>query len=816
MHFNLILASLLASASLSTLALAQNATTTQRKKPVTQAKPQPAAAPAAPVARSRASRSALTAAPTDFGTVNVQGAGASPSGVTGKDAGGGYIIEEETPKSRSTVTRDAIAKLSPTNNPYQAIELLPGANVVSSDAFGLNGGNITVRGFNSNQIGLTIEGAPINDSGNYALYPQEYVDSYNIGQESLAQGTPDLDSPHIGATGGVLNIYQRDPSHERGGFISQSIGSHLGFQTFGRIESGDIGGFRGFVSYSHYERDHWTGPGRDNRNHVDFKGVYDIDAANRVSLSVIYNEAINNFYFNPTKAQYATKTSYGYSLPSSFFTGSDQSANNAFNYVGFRINPFRNLIVSAPSTFNFLPNLTYDIIPYFWYGFGSGGGTSTLTNGSQYYGNVKLPDSFNIQPGVTKSLYYNPSITETNRPGVINKLTYQFGEHKLLAGYWFEYAMHRQTAPYAPLNSDGTIKDPFFGSGAYVVQGGSQAGKIYQRRDTNTITTTHVLFLGDQYSTWDDRLNIDVGVKQAFVKREGYNYLPGANPKLTLNDTETLPQAGIRYKITPEQQVFASIGTTFRTPSNFVLFDTFSSTGVISTRGRTDQKAETAVTGEIGHRYQGDIFVSSVSLFGTEYKNRQVTTSIQDTNGAFISSNINAGSVTSYGIDAEVGTRPINNVRAYIAGELLRTRINNNLQVGNDFLPTSGKRLPGAPSSTFSIGLDYDNGHMFGNINLKYLGKQFATFTNDEAISGFAKLNAAIGYRFDDFYGLKKPEIRLNLSNLLDERRLTGVNSIQTNALATRGVNGTTISGSSPSYYQGEGFAGILTVSAGF
>ena len=34
-------------------------------------------------------------------------------------------------------------------------------------------------------------------------------------------------------------------------------------------------------------------------------------------------------------------------------------------------------------------NLTYDVIPYFWYGFGSGGGVSTMTEGTAtYYGVV--------------------------------------------------------------------------------------------------------------------------------------------------------------------------------------------------------------------------------------------------------------------------------------------------------------------------------------------------------------------------------------------------------------------------------------------
>ncbi|MBU3890434.1 hypothetical protein FM996_19150 [Methylosinus sporium] len=211
MKFRVLTLALLAGASTPTLVLAQSAQEPQK-----------------PAHDSR-SQSGLTAAPTDFGRVDIYGNSASapaPDGVNRQDLGGGYMIEEEAVKTRSTVTRDAIAKMSPTANPYQMINLLPGVVITSTDNSGLNGGNIRIRGYNSDQLGLTIEGMPVNDSGNYALYPQEYVDSENIEQISIAQGSPDLDSPHIGASGGVINIYMRDPSKTRGGFVDFSYGMH--------------------------------------------------------------------------------------------------------------------------------------------------------------------------------------------------------------------------------------------------------------------------------------------------------------------------------------------------------------------------------------------------------------------------------------------------------------------------------------------------------------------------------------------------------------------------------------------------------------
>lgn len=780
-----------------------------------------------------------TASPTDIGRIRT-GETVTPGGVTRVDLGGGNMIEEDAPKSRSTVTRDAIDKLSPTANPYQMIDKLPGVNGASADAAGLNGGTITIRGFTSSQIGLTIEGMPVNDSGNYALYPQEYVDAENIQQISIAQGTPDLDSPHVGATGGVINIYMKDPDKKAGGLIDVEGGSHDLERIFGRLETGEIGNVSAYLSVSHYQSNHWAGPGTDDRNHVDAKAVLQVREQSRITASFIYNDAVNNNYVSPTLAQFNTpgfKPSYLANLPASFFTGPDQSANSAANYYKYRVNPFRNAIVSLPSTFALTDNLTYDVIPYVWYGYGNGGGTSTLTEqpvgtttgSGVFYGNTRLTgidwNNNGVISTTNKALYYNPSITETWRPGVVNKLTYQWENHKFVAGYWYEAATHTQTAPYAALNADGSVANVFVDSNAFIIPTGIYAGQKLERRDWITKTYTNEVFAGDTWSP-TGRLDIDVGIKQIYVTRHLQNLVPGAQQYVNSDNNQTLPSAGIRYKLDPKNQVFASVGTTFRTTPNYALADVFSSTtGARTTLGTGHLAPEQAITAEIGHRYQGEIIATSVSAFGTLYKNRQVTTNLPDPSGgtATYSFNLNAGSVTTYGIDFEAGTRPIfGSWRPYVSAELLNTRLNDNLPVttttgAGDYLPTKGKQLPQAPNFSSAIGLDYDDGSIFGNVAYKFEGKQYSSFMNDEAMPAHMDVDTSIGYRFANYGIAKSPEIKLNIFNLFNVRSLTGVNGVQANALPTKGVKGGTVASSgSPSYYMGEGFAAIVTLKAAF
>ncbi len=815
-------------------------------------------APAAPAAAAPGTP-AGTAAPGAAAGPGNTGRPTSLGGVTGQDIGGGYMIKEEAKKSRSTVTRDAIDKLGPTANPYQLINLLPGVVQSSTDNDGLNGGNIKLRGFNSDKIGLTIEGMPVNDSGSYSLFPQEYLDAENIGQISISQGSPELDSPHIGSTGGVINIYGIDPSKTAGALVDFSYGSHDTMREFVRLNSGQVGAVRAFLSYSNYNADHWGGnPGENDRQHLDFKIVGDISPGNTVRFAAIYNQAENTFYPNPSKKQFDQYADVKYlsALPSTFFKTTspiDQSANNAFNFYKYRVNPFRNLILSAPSNFTLSPNLKFDTVPYYWYGFGSGGGTATMNEAGMFWGNLKVT---NVNYGGTsalsdKILYYNPSITQTFRPGVVNKFTYAMGDHKIIAGHWFEYAYHKQTAPYVPLNADGTVQDNFAESNQFSLPSGSTcnlftpAGGVgaatacpagaMQRRDQLTVTTTNAVFIGDSWKISKD-MTADFGVKQLWVNRAVNNYMPGSNPAQNeLNDTATLPTAALNYKLNEANTVFGSFNTTFRTAPNFTLLQSFSNSNGSITSPNVPPP-EKGLVFELGHRFQNGLLATSVTGFYGKYENYQQSTNIVDpsnpTGTSTTSTTINAGGVINYGVDAEIGTSPIYNFRPYISGELLHTELQDNLRadgtvttivngksvttVVHDYLPTKGKKLAGAPDYSMGFGLDYDNGRFFANANYKFMAGEQASLMNDEQMHAHGRLNLGFGYRFPDFAQLKQPEIKINLYNVLNARQLTGVNSVQQNTLATTGVLGSTIAPSgTANYYQGQDFSFLVTLRAG-
>ena len=218
---------------------------------------------------------------------------------------------------------------------------------------------------------------------------------------------------------------------------------------------------------------------------------------------------------------------------------------------------------------------------------------------------------------------------------------------------------------------------------------------------------------------------------------------------------------------------------------------------------------------ELGYRFIGPVLSLSLTGFHYHFRNRQLATVI-DADGALVNSTVNAGSQTSYGLDAEVDYRPVRGFSVYLSGEYLHARIDSDLPVDGDLLPTSGRHAVSSPTVQFGLGTTYDRGRLFGSTALKYVGRQYSTFTNDESIAGYATLDLSIGVHLAGLVDANRTDLRLNVINATNPHVLSGVEAISTNAQDTTGRNGTPISGTAPVYYIGSGRAFVVTLARAF
>jgi iron complex outermembrane receptor protein len=713
--------------------------------------------------------------------------------ITGKKLGMGLMVTEDAPKARSTITAEELEKQRPTGNAYEALEMLPSVNSYNYDATGLFGGGLSLRGFNSDQIGATINGVPVNDSGNFAVYPQEYVDQENTCAEFVTQGSTDVDSPQVGASGGNFGIVTCNPENNQRLRVMQTLGQLNMHKTFVRYDTGLFADHRSkaFISYSNAQADKWKGKGGADRNHVDAGFNYDWDRFNYIHATVLWNEANNNSINNLTLAE-INKNGYYYDTSPTFVghltpvKGTAQKeATQTPPYYGLYNNPFKNGIFSATAKFRLAEGTDIKIVPYYWYGFGNGGIQQRAQSESAFLNtttnkNTAAVDLNGDGDTLDTVLVANASVTRTQRPGVTASVTHTFGNNEILAGFWYEKATHQQTGPMVAVGANGNY-DVWLQDNKIVRPDGSP----FESRDNRTISTAYQAFLQDTISMLDNKALINIGVRTPHIKRDLSNFASEGSQNATYRIERTyetlLPQFGARYRITNDDQIFMSVAKNMKAPPNFVFANVGTNVKIVNGVATlsSDVAAETSWNTDIGYRHQDSRFIATFTAFGVNFKNRQASYFDPVNNASYYT---NVGDVKSKGFEIEVNNMPINGWSLYGSFGYLRTEIQSDLKVSvptavppavqlTGILPTAGKELPGSPRLKAGLALEYSQNAFWARVKAKATSEQQSTFANDEPVApGYTTFGFDAGYTFANYGLLKRPKLTINASNITNKQ----------------------------------------------
>lgn len=202
------------------------------------------------------------------------------------------------PKQRSTIDTNYLVTQTAGQTVMESLNKVPGFNFTNNDPYGSSGGNIRIHGFDGNHISLTLDGMPLNDTGNYAVYTNQLMDPENIGQISVNQGATDVDSPSAAASGGVVAIRTSRPSDSFAIMLQPSAGSFNYQRYFGRIDTGAFGPWNtlAFASVSMASNDKWKGPGKIQKRQFNVGFYQDMGDLGFVTLGAHWNRNRNNNY----------------------------------------------------------------------------------------------------------------------------------------------------------------------------------------------------------------------------------------------------------------------------------------------------------------------------------------------------------------------------------------------------------------------------------------------------------------------------------------------------------------------------------------
>ncbi|WP_434027679.1 TonB-dependent receptor [[Pseudomonas] boreopolis] len=687
--------------------------------------------------------------------------------------GGGNMTVQTASKAISTVTRESISQASGGSNFTQVIDAIPGVDASTSDVTGLNNGNYSLRGFDSSAIGITVNGAPVTDSGSYSVYATEYGDAENYNDITVMQGTPNVDQPEMGATGGQIAWSTVDPTHDFGVDFNQGFGSNDYRRSFIRVNTGDTGPVRSWVSFSRNTADKWKGKGTMDVNKIDGKSLWEISPGNSISASFQYNRQSNYSYQTGSKAQLANDYEYDYA---------DDWGTGSTSYYKLRRNPYKSLLASLDGEFTLSDSLRLSVVPYVWWGQGGGSSATTIrpsTSSANVYGRSgSVADASDYA--------YTYSYSSTVRPGIVAKFFQDIGlDHNLVYGLWFDRSRKSQNSSSVAVDqSTGEPCDVWADTDSCFIT--YPDGSVQQSYRTYTVTNVQKYFVQDNWTPTDDWA-LNLGLSWIHATRKGHNYQwPGSTQEIGVefdnSYSKLLPAFGVKYSPDSRNQFFYGVAKTFRVPA----------TNSITLNMSADQaipEPESAWTNDIGWRFYGDRLAVSSMLYQSNYENKQMSSYDQNT---ALTTYVSIPKVRMRGFNTEASYAFTDSLKLYGSYTYTQAKIlSDTLAVGTSSgvyeYAVGGKQLANTPKNIANLRLSYNYGNFWATLKGRYSGSRYGDYMNTERVGGYTTFGIDTGYTFNDWAWLKKPSIKLNLYNLTDKRAITWANTTQ--VLAASGAS---------------------------
>ena len=692
-----------------------------------------------------------------------------------------------------------IAQVAPGSSPIKVLSQLPGVNYQASDPFGAYewAVRISVRGFNQNQMGFTLDGVPLGDmsyGNDNGLHISRAISSENIGVSQLSEGTGALGTASSSNLGGTIEFKSRAPADKFGAFVALTGGSYDAQHEFVRVDSGELpGGGTGYLSFSNQRSQKWKGDGIQKQQQINSKFVQPLGP---VTLTGFFNysDRAENDYQDLWLGE-IRQLGYRVDNISDNFPLAVAMANAAINHTPFPA-PYQNVLLNGSNDsidavyFN-ASGLRKDEIGALRADWDIIDGLSLHLTG---YGHHDQGEGTWFTPyrGTPGGAPLSVRTTEYNigRSGAVGSLEYKIADHDIEGGFWYEHNGFNQARRFYGLNDSGTNRNSL----------DFQSNPFFTQWYGEFITDTEAFHLQDSWRVMKDlkvnfgfkSLNVDVTGRQTIVVGDPAADLPSG--KIS-SSKGFLPQIGANYLLGSYGEVFGDYAQNMRA---FVGANTgtspFSTTQAGFDKIKNSLKPETSDTFELGYRVGTDSIQATLTGYYVKFHDRLLVVTL----GAGIQGNPNAlenvGSVTSDGVETSIRWKFAPSWSLTGAYAFDHSVYDDNVAVpGGTPVLTSGKTEVDTPQHIANLNLAYDDGGIFGGVDLHYMSQRYFTYTNDQSVPAQTLVDLDLGYRFQGPGLLKGLEIQANVTNLFD---LKYVSTIGTNGFTNSGDNQTLQAGS--------------------
>ena len=678
------------------------------------------------------------------------------------------VMGARTTRTTATISTDYIEAQAPGIAPQNLLRDMPGVTVQTSDPYGMYEliNTISIRGFDAGQLGITIDGVPLesvnNSEGGTIM---RYILSENLAGVEVSPGSGDVSQPTQHALGGAIRYYSSDPTGEWGGKSSFTVGSNNFQRSFIRVDTGEF----------------WDGG----------PTAYFSGARLRSNTFEIDNATLSNDHFETKIKQQWQENSLTFQMrwdnrddhdymeydlngnPAEWWTITDALTGDPeidWMYYEYWRNGRRTWLYNLVGDFWLGDDFNVKITPYYEKKHGYAWYSVTPANAQSLYDSA-------IEGGRT-DIEYEPNgiMAQRNgqRPGerygtTANAVWDISPTNTLEFGGWYE---DYDYDPNLPLKNSS-------------LENGRITNEVISwSYDRHFTTKTTNFYIKDTLRFLDDELSVEVGAKALKVDRNfsGIANSTDYNSNITrdftvVNEDYFQPQVGVSYYLTPLTQVFANYAENYAgAPSN----------ALVSTVFNPDIKPEQSTNIDIGIRTGSDTWSGYIALYAIDYEDRIISITSRNIQTISGSSYSNVGDMETYGAEISGEYRP--NVEwkfttslSYNSSKFKDNYFNYDAESEMDILiPVEGKYIFDQPKITGSIVAAYQGEHLFANLDVKYTGGRFANSINTEETDSFTLLNGSFGWKGGYDGAFANMRFQLAFYNLLDEDYLSAISTSET------------------------------------
>ena len=632
-----------------------------------------------------------------------------------------FAIDRKTPVAVSTIKAADIERKLGTQEFPEVLKSTPGVYATKSGG-GFGDGRINLRGFNSENVAVMINGVPVNDMENGRVYWSNWAGLSDVTSAMQVQRGLGAAKVAVPSIGGTINILSKTSDVNKGGNVVASTGNN-GYQKYGftlstgLMENGlaatvsfaKISG-EGYIEGTQFEgTNYFINFSKEiNKNHklsfTSFGAPQRHGQRQNMSTVSTYRNAEAGNQFNP---DWGYKDGQVTHIEDNFYHKSQTSLNHYWT-----INDNTSLSTAA----------------YVSYGTGGGGGTAGTNR-----------DLFGVRLGGADQPVDLDNIVEINRAnGALGSeaiLRASRNDHE-----WYGLLSTFKTNLTDELTFIGGLDVRTY-TGKHFREVTDLLGGDYYLDNNNVNNPNAALVVGDKMGYNNDgevgwlgffgqleygTENFDAFVsssiqKTSYQRIEYFLYDLSTEAGRDLATSEKIKldgysiKGGANFRLDDVQNVFANIGY-FERPAAFnAVFNGFNNTKI-----NRDAENEKVFSLELGYGVRAEKFAANVNVYRTQWNDRTFTRNVRATEpGAEdYTANLLGVNALHQGIEFDFTYKPSNDLNFSGMLSLGDWKWDNNLEdvpVFNEdqeevttlSLPIKGLKVSNAAQTTAALGMLY-------------------------------------------------------------------------------------------------------------